>query len=90
VVFRVLWLRLVVYAAHGMAANSAVCSASCCIGFVAFPTSISLIICHRVRLGIHPPSAFQLGGLASCVNWLAVVEIWCNAERLINVSQNRN
>jgi len=56
-----------------IAARSAVCSASCRIGFVVFPTSISLIVCHWVLLGVDVHSDFLLRGLADWVNCLAVV-----------------
>jgi len=42
-----------------------------------------------VQLGVYICSHFLLGGLAGCVNLLAVVWTWWNAEGLINVRQNR-
>ena len=73
-----------------MAAPLAVCSASPRIGFIAFPTSSSLILCHRFGLGVYVHSDFQLGELVGCVNWLAVVWTWRNPERLMNVRQHMN
>jgi len=73
-----------------MTARSAVFSASRRIGFVGFPISISLIVCHWVPLGVYIRSDFLLGGFGGWVNWLVVVQTWWNAELLINVRQNRN
>jgi len=73
VVFQVFRLGLVVQGVHAMATRSALGSVSCGIGLVALPTSISLIVCYRVPLGIYLGSDFLLTGSAGYVNWLAVV-----------------
>jgi len=73
VVLRVGRSGLVVYNPDVMAVRLALCSAGCWLGFVAFPTTISLIVCHWVELGVYILSHFSLGGLAGSMAGVAVV-----------------